>query len=202
MRVRRIVTGLAALSVVGAALNAATDSVPAWALVTGTGTVNCDVSTGATVSGTVKYTPAWSDSTTGAVTAKIKFTVEHCTGGNPTPVKIVGAGKVTFTPGANNCSEAEETGGDGTLKLTYGHGIAPSTYSGYIAPDPIGSFPYLWSEFGGNVVTGSYPNSQAVPPYSDPQFVITDASQTGNCTSGVRSVVLAGSGSSIDALNL
>jgi hypothetical protein len=200
---RKLVVATAVLSLPFVAMSMPIGSDPAWATMTGTGIVNCWANTGSVATGSIKYSPSWSDSTSGAITATIKFTIKGCAGGSPAPVKIKGSGKVTFTPGLGQCSEAEETGGDGTLKLTYGPGIAPSRYSGFIAPDPAASsFPRLWSEFGGNVVTGSFPNSQAVPPFSDPEIAIEATSGIGNCTTGVTSTVLNASGGNAFVANI
>ncbi len=164
MRPRMMVVGVALLTLPILANLAPIGVGSAWATTTGTGIVNCFGEAGV-ATGSIKYSPAWSDATAGPVTAKIKFKVTGaCSGGSPAPTQIKGSGTVTFTPGVGQCSEAEETGAKGTLTLTYGQGIAPSKFHGFIAPDPGPSFPYLWSEFGGNKVKGSFPNSQAVPP--------------------------------------
>jgi hypothetical protein len=202
MSFRKLTVAFGVLSLPLVAMATPIGLTPAWATVTGTGIVNC-FGAGTVATGSIKYSPAWSDSTSGPITATIKFTIKGCAGGSPAPVKIKGSGKVTFTPGLGQCSEAEETGGHGTLKLSYGPGIAPSHFSGFIAPDPATSgFPYLWSEFGGNAVTGSFPNSQAVPPYSDPDIVIGAKSANGNCTAGVTSTVLSASSNDAELTNI
>ncbi len=202
MRPRKMVVGVALLSLPILANLVPIGVESAGATTTGTGVVDCFGEAGV-ATGSIKYSPAWSDATIGPVTAKIKFKVTGaCTGGSPAPTQIKGSGTVTFTPGVGQCSEAEETGAKGTLKLTYGQGIAPSKFHGFIAPDPGPSFPYLWSEFGGNKVTGSFPNSQAVPPFSDPEIVIGESSQNGNCSDGVTSVVLGATGGDAEVANI
>ena len=205
MKLRKVIVAIAGLSLPFVAISMLIGQGPAWATVTGTGIVDCWASTGSVATGSIKYSPAWSDSTSGAVTATIKFTIKGCAGGSPAPVKIKGSGKVTFTPGLGQCSEGELTGGNGTLKLTYGtgSGIAPSHFKGFIAPDPYSSSsPELTSEDGGNVVTGSFPNSQVAPPFTDPQIAIGETSENGNCTFGVTSVVLNASSNDAEVANI
>lgn len=198
MRLRVLFTGVATFAVPFTALSLAATESPASARTVGTGFVSC---AGAT--GKVTFSPAWSDATAGLITAKVKITLNRCTGGTPAVSSINVTGKVKFTPGTNVCSEDEETGADGHLTLKYGHGVAPSKFAGYIAPDPGPSFAQFWSDFGGNTVTGSFPDSQVLPPnYYDPSFDIPDAGQTGNCTSGVSAITFNSSGPGDVAVDL
>lgn len=189
MRLRRVVLGVAALCLPLVALTVPVATGTAWALpVTGSGLVSCHPQG----TGSIKYSPAWSDADSNSpITAKIKFEITGCTGGSPTPSYIKGSGTLVFTPSQslNECTGAEEPGASGSLTLTYGHSIASSTMSGPIwVPNP--TDPYLEMETGSTVVTGSYP----VPFDSDvvPSLVIDEVSAHGNCTSGVKSVKLGG----------
>lgn len=161
-------------------------TTPAWALTTGSGRVSCTA-----VTGSVKYTPAWSDSDSNAqIKAKIKFTFTSCSGGSPTPIKVKGSGTLKFTPSEsdNVCTGAEEPGGEGQLKLTYGSGLAPSSLIGEIwVPSPDSD---LQMESGDTHITGSYP--VAVDSDIVPTMNVGVKSIVGNCTTGVSKVVLSG----------
>jgi hypothetical protein len=185
MRIGRIVIGIATLLLSVSALTVVLGEGTAWATTTGTGLENCTAATG-----TIKYSPAWSDAdSTHQIKAKIKITFTGCTGGTPVATHIKAAGTLKFTPSQsdNECTNAEEPGAVGSLKLTYGHGIASSTLTGPLwVSNP--TDPYFEAE-SVEVVTGSYANNDAV---SVPFLVVDEASATGNCTSGVQSVVLSG----------
>ena len=88
------------------------------------------------------------------------MTFTGCSGGSPAASSFTAKGTLKFTPSAsdNECTDAEDPGANGTLKLKYGGGIAPSTFSGEIwVPDPTGTD--LEAESGNEAVTGSYANN-------------------------------------------
>ncbi len=194
MRVRTVIIGVATLLVPFTGTTLLSGGGTAWALTTGTGTENCS----AVSSGSITYTPAWSDADSHSlITAKIKIKFSGCSGGTPQASKIKMTGTLKFKPSKsdNECTDAEEPGAVGSLALTYGHGsgLAPSTFSGSIwVPNP--TDPYFEAESGNELVTGSFPNGGPLAP-TIPEFVVDEVSAVGNCTTGVRSVTLGDPGS-------
>jgi len=194
MRVRRIIIGTAALLPL-AALCVVSGGGTAWANVPGTGVENCTAA-----SGSIKYSPAWSDADSHSqIKAKIKIIFSGCSGGTPLASQFKATGTLKFTPSQsdNECTNAEEAGAVGSLKLKYGHGTSASIYTGSIwVSNP--TDPYFESESGNDVVTGSFPNGGPLTS-TVPELVVDEESAVGNCTTGVKSVVLGGSA---DAFNI
>ncbi len=191
MRIGRIVIAIAALLLPAGTLAVTAVEGPAWAVTVGTGLEHCY----GPVTGSIHYSPAWSDADSNQqIKAKIKVTFTGCSGGSPAASSFTAKGTLKFTPSAsdNECTDAEDPGANGTLKLKYGGGIAPSTFSGEIwVPDPTGTD--LEAESGNEVVTGSYANNgQTVAGV--PEFYAGEVSADGNCTTGVRSVEIGGMG--------
>lgn len=176
-----------------ASVLAGTSSASALPPVTATGSLVCRAG-----SGSVKYAPAWKDSTSSAITATINFKLTDCSGGSENPATVKGSGRVTFTPvGVDQCTADEDNGGTGSIALSYVrvHGqppINPSTYTGTIwpGPDTEGGSPFFWAPHGS--VSGSFAVDADVPPYSYAQILIDDAGQRGSCTTGVHKIILGG----------
>lgn len=185
MRLRRIIIGTMVL-LPFSALTLISCGGTAGATVPGTGVANC---TGA--SGTITYTPAWSNADSSSrIKAKIKITFSGCSGGTPSASKFKATGTLKFTPSLseNECTNAEEPGGVGTLQLTWNDGASPSTYTGNIwVPNP--TDPFFTSESGNDVVTGSYPNGGPLTT-TVPELEAHEVSAVGNCRTGVKSVVI------------
>lgn len=194
MRVSRIIIWTVVLLPLSA-LTLVSGGGTAGAAVPGAGIENC---TGA--SGSIKYSPAWSDADSSSqIKAKIKITFSGCSGGTPLASQFNATGTLKFTPSQsdNECTNAEEAGAVGSLKLKYNGGVSPSTYTGTIwVSNP--TDPYFESESGNDVVTGSYPNNGGLI-IGVPELVVDEVSAVGNCTTGVKSVVLGGSA---EALNI
>ena len=205
MRPRKMVVGVVLLSVPILVNVAPIGAESAWATTTGTGIVNCS-GAASVATGSIKYSPVWSDATTGSVTATIKFKITGaCSGGSPAPSQIKGSGTVTFTPGVGQCSGGRgETWGEGHDQgcFPWQRHCAEQISAALSLRIPGRRFLTYGAESGGNKVKGSFPNSQAVPPFSDPEIVIGESSQNGNCTAGVTSVVLGATGGAAEVANI
>ncbi len=196
MRLRRIIIGTVMLLPVSG-LSLVSGGGTAGAAVPGTGLENCT-----SASGSITYSPAWSNADSSSqIKAKIKITFSGCSGGTPVASKFKATGTLKFTPSQsdNKCKDAEEPGAVGSLNLKYpsNAGVSPSTYTGTIwVSNP--TDPYFESESGNDVVTGSYPNNGDLI-IGVPELVVDEVSAVGTCSTGVKSVVLGGSG---EALNI
>ncbi len=184
MRIRHLIFVAASVGIPCAVLIAPIGTGPASATVTGTGTVTCEAATGS-----IHYSPPWSDSDSNSViTARIHFKFTSCSGGSPAPAFFKASGKLTFLPAQsdNACTGEEEAGASGSLKFTYGPGIAPSKLTGPIwVSNP--TEPFVFMEDGGDAISGSYAVGNGLV-----QISLEETSATGNCTSGVKAVVLHG----------
>lgn len=180
---RKVILGAAGL-LLGVAVVIPLAGESAFAGPVGTGTPTCT-----SASGSIKYSPPWSDSDSNAViTATINFRFSHCTGGSPAPASFKAHGILKFTPSAsdNECTNEEEAGGIGHLRFTYPGSIAPSRLTGPIwVSNP--TEPFLFMEDGGDAISGSYAEGNGHVDIS-----VDETSAVGNCTAGVKSVVLHG----------
>jgi hypothetical protein len=184
MRPRKVILGIVGICLPVVAVLTPIGANAAFAGPVGTGTPTCTAA-----SGSIKYSPAWSDADSNTViTAKIKFKFSNCTGGSPTPSFFKASGKLKFTPSAsdNECTNEEEAGGTGSLKFKYPGGLDPSTLTGPIwVSNP--TEPFVFMESGGDSIAGSYAEGNGFVDIS-----LEETSAVGNCTTGVKSVVLSG----------
>ncbi len=149
---------------------------------------------------TIKFDPAWSDTGTGNVTAKVSFVVKgECRIGgtppaNPIPNVVTGRGKFTFPNGTCTSSNTTMVLVHGNLKVTYSPSLRPT----YLIPDKqegvdIGTgdmgTPITGFLDGGVVVKGSYSSPSRVGGINFDAWTFT-----GNCAAGISEVVTTGGG--------
>ena len=164
-----VATALVAAAVTGPMPASAT------ALAKGGGTVSCFTDI------TITFKPPMTAGNGSSVKGAVKFTATSCSGGVPTPTKVVGRGRVSnfsFDMCNGNQSAIESSL---TMRLTYPHQHLSASHlvgswGGSATP---GAFE---TDFVGSV-TGSYPSSSMV---ADADFS-TD-NYTGSCAAGIRSV--------------
>jgi hypothetical protein len=173
MQVRRF-TALMAAGVMATMVAGTIGSVgPAEAAIIGTGTVTCSGASG----GEVSFSPPWTDTGTGTVTARVSFNVSECGETSPRPVSVEVTGTLKFANGRGRCS-ADGVETSGRLKLAWA--ASPAVKNSHatgrfsVAPEGFGSVNHLIvrgsyaTRSGAQVGGGTYPN--------------------GNCTSGVTSL--------------
>ena len=146
----------------------------------GTGTVACNNN----ASGSITYTPAFSDTGQGKVKAAIAVTFMNCSGGSPAPSSVTVSGKLKFPNGENECTEATNALPTGKLKLTYGGLAKPSKTTAtvfFVAQSGV----LGWA---GNV-SGSYAATNQV---NIGPAILMGGTVVGNCTSGITSIQITG----------
>ncbi len=162
-------------------------SAVAGATSLGSGTYSCSPPLNAPM-GTVTFVPAWSDSGTGTVRAKVSLVAGGCSGGSPTPTRVTVKGKFTFANGGGDCSSGIAS--VVTLKLTYQPKVRPSALQAtFDIATAAAIVPYPTS----SGITGSYPVPNRSFPNDWAEFF--DAGQ-GTCASGISKVSLYPSRSS------
>lgn len=182
MRLRNLIIGVAATGLAFTTLAVAGGS-PAWArATTGTGTYSCSHETGS-----VQFSPAWTDTGTGKVKATVDISLSACSGGTPSVSSAKLTGHFNFANGGSTCSSETHVNILGKLHLRYSNGAKKSELtlgSGSnigIGEEGTGDAAVEMS----GTVTGSYPATSALDEVTGPP-------PSGNCTTGVQAMSVAG----------
>ncbi|HXW36277.1 MAG TPA: hypothetical protein VEJ87_17000 [Acidimicrobiales bacterium] len=183
VRFHKVGVTVAACVVATSVLLAVAGSTPAFAGgQRAKGTVNCFGS------GTIEFSPAWSDSGKGTVTAAVSETTQlfSCVGGDPEPFLVTVSGKLSFANGTCTSSASSSVAVTGKLKFSWG-GMPPGF-------DPTSTGKLLFGYYvkssgtleGPISVKGSYPTRSAFASFDTWTL-------TGNCTAGISSAAFASS---------
>jgi len=142
----------------------------------GSGTITCD-----DVSVTITFHPPMKATNGSSVRGRVKLLGSGCTGGSPTPTKLVGKGKASdFTFDMCNFDQTTVSASL-SLRVTYpGQDLAPSrlagNWSGYAVP---GAFD---TGFYGQV-TGSFPSAS-----ESSELDFSPSEYDGSCATGISSL--------------
>jgi hypothetical protein len=180
MRSRKLIIGVAATGLAFTTFAVAGGS-PAWArATTGTGTYSCSHETGS-----VQFSPAFTDTGTGKVKATVDVSLSACSGGTPSVPAAQLTGHFNFANGGSTCSSESAVNILGKLHLGYSNGAKKSELTlasgSVVTIDPNNDEGAL--ELNGTV-TGSYPTTDG--------FDEVTGDTSGNCTTGVHAISVAG----------
>ena len=150
MKVRKLLIGVLAVGMPLTVMSTVVGVGAAWA-VFGTGTYSCSK-----VIGTVTFLPVLKNGGAAPDKMKVAMTATGCTGGSPTPTKVLF--KVTIPLPNNACTELTGSGVKSQTLANWPHVLPLSVFMGSWFWAPVGSPPYLSFNLSGDV-TGSYPSA-------------------------------------------
>lgn len=157
-------------------------ATPAFArVVKGTGLYSCTA-----VTGTVSFRPAYRNTGSGTVKAKVVFSATGCVGGAPQPTTVTGSMKFTLTQGSCSAGASSETAT--SLGLTYSPAVAKSRME--TGADVVWESSYWLIGLGEANVTGSYPSPASISSPPSTADVVFDATSAGTCTTGVSTMAV------------
>ena len=182
MRIRKLIIGLAAVGMPLTVMSTVIGVGAAWAT-TGTGNYNCSK-----VTGSVTFKPPLKNGGTSAETTTVSATVTKCTGGSPTPTKVVGKGTIhSSTNDCANLANAQTV----SLALTNTPAVSPKSVLHATTGEVISGSSITFT-LSGNV-TGSYVSSSASAKGKIKQTTVQVGTACGS-SAGLKSVTI-GSGS-------